>query len=60
MRKYLLFFCAILLSSLGRANDGVFYTSGNQLIPITETEISVKKEILSITREDNKMLVHVY
>ena len=61
MRKYLLLLCAIALSTIGLANDGVFYTSGNQLIPITETEISVKKEILDITRQqDNKMLVHVY
>ena len=45
---------------MGFANDGVYYTSGNQLIPITETEIAVKKEILDITRQNNKMLVHVY
>jgi len=32
------------------ANDGAFFTSGNHLIPISETDISVKKEILSINR----------
>ena len=42
MRRFLLFFCANLLSTLGFANDGVFYTSDNQLIPVTETEISIK------------------
>ena len=45
---------------MGFANDGVYYTSGNQLIPITETQISVQKEILDITHQGNKMLVHVY
>lgn len=33
-----------------QANDGVFYTSGNHLIPIQETEISVAKEVLKIKR----------
>lgn len=31
------------------ANDGVYYTSGNFLVPLKETDISVKKEILEIT-----------
>ena len=43
-----------------RANDGVYYTSGNQLIPISETEISVTKEILDITRQNKQIQVHVY
>ena len=43
-----------------KANDGVYYTSGNQLIPITETEISVQKEVLDITRQDQMIHVHVY
>lgn len=33
-----------------KANDGAFYSHGNQLIPITETTIKVQKEILTITR----------
>ena len=33
-----------------KANDGAFYSDGNQLIPITETTIKVQKEILKITR----------
>lgn len=32
------------------ANDGVFYATGNHLIPIQESEISVKKEVLTIKR----------
>lgn len=31
------------------ANDGVYYTSGNLLVPMKETDIAVKKEILEIT-----------
>jgi len=43
------------------ANDGSYYVSGNQLIPILETDISVKKEILKITRINNKQVeVSVY
>lgn len=31
------------------ANDGVYYTSGNFLVPLKETDIAAKKEILEIT-----------
>jgi hypothetical protein len=60
MKKLTILF-ALLLSIVGaKANDGVYYTSGNQLIPITETEISVKKEVLDITRQGQQIQVHVY
>jgi hypothetical protein len=49
MKKALFGFFIILSFSLF-ANDGSYYTSGNQLIPINETDISVKKEILQIIR----------
>ena len=50
----------MLISFIGaKANDGVYYTSGNQLIPITETEISVRKEILDITKRNDQIQVHV-
>ena len=42
------------------ANDGVFYAAGNQLIPITETDISVKKEVLTINRVSDHLEVTVY
>ena len=43
------------------ANDGAYYTSGNQLIPMYESDISVRKEILSIKKIDgDKVLVNVY
>jgi len=48
--KNLLLIALVLLYSLLHANDGVYYTSGNQLIPIQETEISVIKEVLTIKR----------
>lgn len=38
------------------ANDGAFYVKGNQLIPITETNISVKKEILTLKKIANKYI----
>ena len=31
------------------ANDGVYYTSGSFLVPLRETDISVRKEVLEIT-----------
>lgn len=36
-----------------QANDGTYYTSGNQLVPLTETDISVRKEVLTISLMDN-------
>jgi hypothetical protein len=36
-------------ASMLLANDGVYYTSGNFLVPVKETDISIKKEILEIT-----------
>jgi hypothetical protein len=51
----------LLFTMIGaKANDGVFYASGNQLIPISETDISVKKEVLTITRVDDHLEVTVY
>ena len=35
------------------ANDGVYYVNGNQLVPIHETDIAVKKEILTISLCDD-------
>ena len=37
----------------GMANDGLFYTSGNQLIPLNESQISVSKEVLTIRLNAN-------
>lgn len=42
------------------ANDGSFTVSGNQLIPIVETDVRVQKEILSLDRVGNQIKVSVY
>lgn len=39
--------------STASANDGVYFVRGGQLIPISETDISVKKEVLSISLCDD-------
>lgn len=50
MKKFLLALSLFLTSIVGiQANDGVYFTSGNFLVPIQETDISVAKEILTIT-----------
>lgn len=42
--------CAVLPLS---ANDGRFYASGNQFLPVAETDIRLQKEVLSITLTDS-------
>lgn len=44
----LLILCIVSLNC--RANDGAFLVNGNQLIPMYETDVSVKQEILTIKR----------
>lgn len=51
----------LLLCLFSQANDGAFRAEGNQLIPIYETDISVKKEILTIRRINEKQArIEVY
>ena len=51
----------ILVFNYCLANDGSFRVSGNQLIPMYETDISVKKEILTIRRINSRQAeVNVY
>ena len=47
-----------LLSLPVAANDGTYYTRGNQLVPLQETSISVRREVLTISLMDNG-LAHV-
>ena len=58
--KHLLSFLPLLIPFLAVANDGVYYANGNHLIPITETDISVRKEVLTITRMGDQFHVDVY
>ena len=60
MRKLIIVIFCCLSALFATANDGVFYASGNQLIPITETDISVKKEVLTLNRVGNHLEVTVY
>lgn len=56
-----LLLCGLALAqSEADANDGVFYAQGNQLIPITETDISVRKEVLTLSRDGDIVEVTVY
>ncbi len=48
--KQLLLSLALCIAAGAYANDGVYYTSGNQLIPIFETDVAVTKEVLRIIR----------
>lgn len=60
MKKLTILFFLLLLIVGAKANDGVFYANGNQLIPVTETDISVRKEVLTINRVDDRLKVTVY
>lgn len=51
----ILFFHSLFLL----ANDGAYYASGNQLIPIEETDVSVKKEVLNIVKKGDYIYVNV-
>ena len=46
----LILILSLLSTTLLFSNDGAFYSSGNQLVPIDETDIECRKEILSIKR----------
>ena len=49
---FLCLFSSILFGCV-YGNDGAFYAKGNQLVPIRESDISVKKEILSVKKVGN-------
>lgn len=54
------FFTSILLFVMAVymplfANDAAFYATGNQLVPLQETDIAVKKEVLTITLMDKNI-----
>ena len=44
---------AWLLVMAAHANDGVYYVSGNQLVPLVETDIAITKEVLTISLCDD-------
>lgn len=58
--KFILLFLLFSISNIF-ANDGAFFASGNQLIPVSETDIMVRKEILTLKKVNNKFIdVTVY
>ncbi|MDX2173179.1 MAG: YARHG domain-containing protein [Bacteroidota bacterium] len=60
MKNKLILLLSILINLTSFANDGVFYASGNNLIPLQETSISLKKELLIFKiRNFNQLLVEV-
>ncbi len=61
MKKQIFVILTIFIFRISFANDGAYFTSGNHLIPMYETSISCKKEILSIKRiENNYVKITVY
>ena len=54
--KKAFFLCGALLALSVlpmKANDGTYFTSGNQLVPLQETDISIRSEVLTIAITDN-------
>lgn len=42
-----------LVATVAMANDGVFFVNGNQLVPVNEADISISKEVLTISIGDD-------
>jgi hypothetical protein len=59
MRKLIILLCIVSYYTV-LANDGVFYATGNTLIPLKETTIRLKKEILNLERKGEWMQVDIY
>ncbi|WP_315055109.1 YARHG domain-containing protein [Chryseobacterium indoltheticum] len=61
MTRHIFTILLILINYSVFANDGAFFAKGNQLIPINETEITVRKEILTLKKVRNNFIeVTVY
>lgn len=59
--KYLfILFVSVVTCTEMNANDGVYYGSGNALIPINEKTIKVQKEILNIKKVGDEFHLTVY
>ena len=61
MTKHIFLILLMLSGYSAFANDGAFFAKGNQQIPINETDITVKKEILTLKKIRNQFIeVTVY
>lgn len=58
--KKIILLLFLLPALFAKANDGVFYATGNTLVPLKETTIRLKKEILNLTRKNDWMQVDIY
>jgi hypothetical protein len=57
MKKLLIFALFILiLPSYLFANDGVFYASGNTLVPLEETQVELRREVLKFFVVDHEFM----
>ncbi|MFK7904055.1 MAG: YARHG domain-containing protein [Chitinophagales bacterium] len=59
LKNIIFSFLLICLTFGLSANDSSFYATGSNLIPLQETSIELKKEILSLTRNGKEMEVQV-
>lgn len=57
--KNILFYSFLCCSVFVNANDGAFYMNGNQLIPVNETQVELRKEILTVKRVGRNILIDV-
>lgn len=60
VRSSVIFFLLLIQVCFVKANDGAFFASGDHLIPMQETEISLQKEILEIKKIGDVIHVSVY
>lgn len=58
--KILLAFVLLLIGAEVFANDGMFYSNGGNLVPVNETSIEMRKEVLYLKRVPGGMEVNVY
>ena len=53
MKRIFALFFLVAAALTARANDGVYLGSGNQLIPLQETDITITREVLTLRLLDN-------
>lgn len=53
MKRIIFVILTLVMVLAIRGNDGVLFVSGNQLVPILETDISITKEVLTISLCDD-------
>ena len=60
-RQWMCLCLLLLFTTAAWANDGSYFTSGNQLLPLVESDIRVQREVLTLSWGDDGMAdVDVY